>query len=634
MKRILPGGPGRLAALLCLALLSPTLSDVARAQDGPVRLPLAEGGRTDLSIVLRPGHSATEAFAAAELSEYLERLSGAAFPVLEAGAAGRGIVLATGSSAGIGGLSGEAYAITVRGPAIYLTGGSPRAVLFAAYDLLERLGCEFLAPQLDFYAGAAEYVPRRPTLVYEADGDVLEHPVMEFRKIDIEEGLSHDVESVRKIVEWMPKARYNTLQVPTDYNGTGRVTWDAWREAITPEMDRRDLIIEVGGHGYQNFLSAEMEGGALFERHPEWFGKDAECRPSHNDRHVFNTENDEAVEYLIDNVVRYLREHPEIDIFDFWPPDGARWAECREMERFGSAQDRQARLVNRLQARLEREVPHVRLEIIAYAHAKDPPSTVALHPSVLVDFCPIGQEFDVPIYDPSRDNNAIYVDAIRAWRRVFPGDVALYSYYRKYAWRSLPLVIPHYMQRDMQWYASVPLQGISTYAEPGDWGTYELNHFTLARLGWDPDLDVDALVARFARARFGAAHEAATAAFDVLGNEFRLRGTVPYSEPDTPAQLRDALRAVEARLVAVRAVAPAATGPQAAALRRLVLMLEFARRDLRISIARATGADPAGLRPMVEELVALLTANGDAGVFLTREGDLPRYLRHYDVPTS
>jgi len=36
------------------------------------------------------------------------------------------------------------------------------------------------------------------------------------------------------------------------------------------------------------------------------------------------------------------------------------------------------------------------------------------------------------------------------------------------------------MQKDLQWYAKLPVQGVSTYAEPGDWFTYELNHYVLA----------------------------------------------------------------------------------------------------------------------------------------------------------
>ena len=73
-----------------------------------------------------------------------------------------------------------------------------------------------------------------------------------------------------------------------------------------------------------------------------------------------------------------------------------------------------------------------------------------------------------------------------AWHKVFDGDISIYSYYRKYAWDSLPVIIPHYMQKDLQWYAKVPVQGVSTYAEPeaeqqrwrlrGGWSSYPSTH--------------------------------------------------------------------------------------------------------------------------------------------------------------
>jgi hypothetical protein len=429
----------------------------------------------------------------------------------------------------------------------------------------------------------------------------------------------------------MPKARYNTLQVPLDYGGGGRVRWDNWRQALTPELDRRGLDIEVGGHGYQNFLNPEMEGGKLFERHPDWFGKDAQCRPSRAEHLVFDTSNPDAVAYLIANVIRYVKAHPEIDILDFWPPDGARWAECKEMEKLGTPQDRQARLVNQVAAALREVRPGLRLEMIAYAHAKLPPETVRLDPSVLVDFCPIGQNFDVPIDDPAGSNNALYVDAIRAWRRDFDGDIGLYSYYRKYAWRSLPVQIPHYMQQDMKWYSGVPLQGISTYSEPADSYTYELNHYTLGHLAWDLAVDVDSLIADYAAARYGTAGEAARAALATLEDDFRLRGSIPYSAADTPEQIAAARAELGVRAAALSTARTSGTltAAERANLDRLVLMLGFAGRDLRIREARARGAKDDAVAPMVRELVDFLTANGDRGVFLTRRGDLARYTRLY-----
>ena len=90
---------------------------------------------------------------------------------------------------------------------------------------------------------------------------------------------------------------------------------------------------------------------------------------------VFDTRNADAVRRVVDRVVAYLDARPEIDVFDFWPPDGAKWAECAaEREALGSSVDRQARLANAVQAALAARGSRVRLQVIAYANAKEPPS--------------------------------------------------------------------------------------------------------------------------------------------------------------------------------------------------------------------------------------------------------------------
>ena len=118
-------------------------------------------------------------------------------------------------------------------------------------------------------------------------------------------------------------------------------------------------------------------------------------------------------------------------------------------------------LINHVQRAVEKSRPGVRLEIIAYSKALLPPTMVKLDERILVDFCPINQSFEVPINDPSSTRNAEYITALTAWRKQFAGDIGLYSYYRKYAWKSLPALIPHYMQADLRYYRSLPLAATS-----------------------------------------------------------------------------------------------------------------------------------------------------------------------------
>ncbi len=187
-------------------------------------------------------------------------------------------------------------------------------------------------------------MPKKSKLVLELDGPVVEKPAMKFRKLYVEEGHTHNAENLKQLIEWMSKTRRNTLVVPTDYQGQDRVKWDNWREALTPELRKRDITLEVGGHGYQNFINAEMPE---VKAHPEWLGMDETGKRSEAHGRVFCSSNSAAVDFLAKNVVAYLKAHPEIDIFDFWPPDGSKWCECENCKKLGTPADRQARLVSR-----------------------------------------------------------------------------------------------------------------------------------------------------------------------------------------------------------------------------------------------------------------------------------------------
>jgi hypothetical protein len=632
-----------LAAVAAFVLLSPPTLRAADggAHGGTVAVELARDGQTRYTIVVQQKLAPAESLAASELARYLGAMSGARFAIANRAQHGAAIVvratrpdreLHATNAADV--IRDDAYEIAVRGDSLVITGATGRAVLYAAYDLLERLGCRFIAPDLEFFHGVHELVPHRSVLRYDG-AEVHERPVMAYRKIDVESGRSHDARTLGAIIDWMPKARYNILQLPLNFGGGGRVVWDHWRAALLPELERRQLLIEVGGHGYQNFIAAGMEGGTLFDRHPDWFGRDSSCARSRSARMVFNTANPDAVRYVIDGVVRYAHDHPEIDILDFWPPDGARWTACAADSTSGAVADRQSALLNAVQAALVTERPALRLETIAYSETEEPPRLVALDPRVLVDFCPISQSFEVQLYDTARSANAGYVQAIDAWRDHYRGEVSLYSYYRKYAWRSLPVVFPHYIQRDLAWATAHGMLGVSTYAEPADWSTYEVNHYVIGRLAWNPRADVDAIVSALADARYGAASTAATEALRALE---AIEPTFS-SIPATTLKSAGAIRAARADLLERAKVLRRATttdSANSAAVTRLELALDFAARDLAIQEQRASGVAKALLVPQVERLVAFLHSHARDGVFLTDTpaADRVRYLKLYGISES
>lgn len=590
---------------------------------------LARNGEAQISINLPPGSSSIIQFAGNELTKYLQKISEAKFIIDDK---------KNTKSASIKieikkGVNEEAYEISIKGKDIILAGNSDRAILYAVYGLLNHLGCQWLSPDFDYYKGASEIIPHQTDLFFESSHAIITAPAFKFRKLDVAGGRSHNTGNLKKIIEWMPKLQFNTLMIPMNANNHGRVQWDKWREQLTPELKKRGIMIEVGQHGYQNFLNAGMEDSSLFKKHPDWFGKDSNCIYTSSDRLVFNTADSDAVNYFINNIITYLDQRPEINIFDLWPPDVGRWQDCASWQALGTPQDRQAKLANKVDSAIKRSRLNTRLEIIAYSFTLLPPENTLLNKDILVDFCPINQSFEKQIYDTSSSNNYDYLNAILNWKSKFAGDVGIYSYYRKYAWRSLPNIIPHYIQRDMQWYANERLQGISTYAEPGDWFTYELNYYILGKVAWNPDVDIDSLIHQFLFARYGDAYKTAELAYTTLEKIVRSYGSVSFTKLKSVDEIQSAINGIEKNILSLREnLFTSSNSIIKANFSRLLLMMKYAKMDLQIQHSIASEKPNEEVLQEIKALLTFLEANIDKGVFiLTGENDLARFTKKYGL---
>jgi hypothetical protein len=176
------------------------------------------------------------------------------------------------------------------------------------------------------------------------------------------------------------------------------------------------------------------------------------------------------------------------------------------------------------------------------------------------------------------------------------------------------------MQKDLQWYAKVPVQGISTYAEPGDWCTYELNHYVLAALAWDPDADVDAIVKKFCAARYGNSGELARSILLNLENQVRKYSSIPNTSlknADEISKLQTVVDGFVKVLVREDSNEPEAAAKRA--LQRLQLICEYFARDLEIQHLRATRVDNESIRKKADELHEWLSSHADDGVFLIKD---------------
>jgi hypothetical protein len=298
----------------------------------------------------------------------------------------------------------------------------------------------------------------------------------------------------------------------------------------------------------------------------------------------------------------------------------------------GEPPERHAKIVTHVSEAVRRVRPDVKFECIAYASYVEPPEETMIAPDVLIDFCPINQCFEYQIYEEASERNAEYVKYLREWRERFKGDLSIYSYYRKYAWNSLPNVFPHYVQRDLRFYRDLGVDGISSYAEPGDWGTYELNHYVLGSLAWNPEADVDARIDEFAKVRFGDEAGLAKEVYAALGEHTRRVSSIPFTGRKKVEDYEKAERLFsDLRSRVGKARETAEERDVKASMARLGLMLDYLLRDMALLKAQVGGASDGEREKMVEALLGFIHEHEDDGVFLhqrIRRGEL---LRRYGI---
>lgn len=603
---------------------------------------LCQKGKAAYTIVSPAKASECEKFAAEELKKSLSQIGKADFKITGKPSVKSIIVAARGSvkaSGKVPDLSGEEYAVFMLDQTIYLMGATPRTTLFAVYDFLGQLGCRWVAPDFDFFGGTASSVPEKDNIDFIYRGLKREAPELKYRKLYVEEGKSHNLQNLLQLIDWMPRARFNTLVIPYNYQCSGKVKWDNWREQLTPELRKRGILIEVGGHGYQNLINAGMPcrgdrlvapisnhttplvapvpASTLFDEHPEWFGQDQIGRRVKDQRMVPCTSNPDAVNYLYRNLLSYLKSHREIDIFDFWPPDGEIWCQCPECKKLGDETERHILLVNQIARWLHKDLPQVKLECIAYSRYTAPPLISRLENKILLDFCPINQCFESQINENQSDRNRTYKENLLKWKETYGGDISIYSYYRKYAWHSLPNIIPNYMQNDIKYYQSIGVNGISVYSEPGDWFAYGVNHYVLAQLAWNPTAAVDALVKSYSEQIYGKAYPVVMGVYTEMEDIVRFACNIPFTTLKTPAQYDAYAKRISACRDKVKSAMVANKADQLtySHLNRLDLMLDYAAKSISFMKFKSVG-DKESMSKTEEDIKYFIKNHKEIGIVI------------------
>ncbi len=503
---------------------------------------LVSNGESEYVVVLADDATPPERWAAEELVNHVEQMSGAMLPIRQAssfqGAVPENAVLVGYSSLtdGLGiqldeDLGEEGFIIETHGPALVVAGGRPRGTLYGVYTLLENLGCRWWTP-------TESTIPTMETITI-PDMRLREVPRLEYRDMMYGE-------------MWSPEARL--------WCARNKVNGMSWQER--PDMERLGGRYKFVGnlvHSYSRLLTS-----AGVEVTPEmWALHGGERRPG---RQPCLTHPD-VEKAITTSVIRHLRETPDARFVVVGQNDNNDYCECQHCAaidaREGSHSGQVIDFANRVAAAVEEEIPGAQFATAAYRWSRKPPQHIKPRQSIRIVLCSIECDFAHPLADGGNPENAQFKEDIETWRRIAPkllvwhytgnGDHYLMPY------PDLDSLVP-----DIRFFADNNVVGIL------EQGTHvgvaaefsQLRMWVFARALWNPDADGQALIREFLEGYYGPAAPIIQEYIDVMHATGRqdpsfhlgrwVRMNAPFLHPDIIAEAEAVICARRRRWKAIR----------------------------------------------------------------------------------
>ena len=436
-----------------------------RTDDVPPRAIVADG-QPAATIVVAAEPNVREIQAAQELQDYVEKSTGAILRIVSGADGAQGHIIQIKTQEPPEGESYEAFRIKVEASRTTITGNSPIAALYGAYTLLEDgVGVRWYLP-----GPLGEVVPKHSTLVL-PELDVRESPSFPMRWIG-----RH---------EWMVRNKQNRCD--------------------------DGFLIYPGIYHTQNAIVSHRK---YFDKRPDFFAQiKGERSEDHQCKLCYS--NPDLVREVATNMAAMLDANPNIDLISLSPTDGQLWCECegcRAMDEKDVAKDRRMSrrsllFYNAVAAELRKTHPEAKMLVGAYNVYNWPPKDKSIKADPMLNVIITHYEnycLAHPVPDSECPLNKRYVQLIKEWQGLGCG-IYYYEYYWKVNWLDLPWPIVHSIRHDFPWYNKEGHQGVYTQYNPDCiWAQFPV-HYVAARLGWDVNADVDAIMDKMFDDLFGEA---------------------------------------------------------------------------------------------------------------------------------
>ncbi|HBP37475.1 MAG TPA: hypothetical protein DD640_01810, partial [Clostridiales bacterium] len=257
------------------------------------------------------------------------------------------------------------------------------------------------------------------------------------------------------------------------------------------------------------------EPEAYFDTHPEYFSEVGGQRLRYNTQLCLT--HPDVLALAISKVRLWLDQNPAARIVSVSQNDcynPCQCEHCRQIDEYeGSHSGTLIRFVNAIARDIAADYPQVCVDTLAYQYTRRAPRHTKPEPNVIVRLCSIECCFSHPLEtcrEISRPFNRMaaspvnFADDLKAWAAT-GGKIYIWDYVSNFAHYLAPFPNLRVLAPNLRFFARLGVQGVF---EEGDYQSKgsdfaPLKAYVLARLLWDPNLDIQELTREFLEGCFG-----------------------------------------------------------------------------------------------------------------------------------
>ena len=454
--------------LVCLAGMALTLSQTPHPS-----FVVVDHGIPKARIILGDHASVVDKRAAQILDSAIYRMTGVTLPIQTGKSGAGGISFGIAHAPTVKNLSADGFAIVCTPTSLNITSGGKKGSIYAVIDLLEKqFHCRCYSPTVQIF-------PRQGTLLV-PPGTRVDHPVNTFRVVNGD--FSDDP-------TWLDWQRLNTT---SEVFGSGYYV-HTFRKLVPPET--------------------------YFATHPEFFALIGARRAPEQ----LCPSRPENVEIAFHTLKRAMDSQPDKQVWSVSQNDNEEYCHCpdclKAINEEGSPSGPILRFVNTIAKRF----PNKTISTLAYEYSRKAPKLTKPDPNVQVMLCTIELSRTLPI--ATEPTSVSFRNDIVNWGKIC-NNIYLWDYTVDFSHQISPFPNLDVLQPNLKFFAenNARQQFQQTNTSPGHEFS-ELKSYVLARLLWNPDVNVQEVVSDFLYGYYGAAAPAISAYISNLQRNKRRWGT-------------------------------------------------------------------------------------------------------------